>query len=176
MTVFVPQDVIKAIHAHALSTYPEESCGVLIGEISSDFGEPNSDVRVSSFRRLENIANPERKRDRYELDAQAFARIEKEFMGKSQGIVGIYHSHPDAPAWPSPFDLQRAWPSYAYMILSVRQSSIAETRVWRLSQDSQSFIEGKLKGVQDKCLVNLSNRQGRKSKVVPKETVKEILR
>ena len=34
-------------------------------------------------------------------------------------LLGFYHSHPDHPARPSQFDLDHAWPTFAYVIVSV---------------------------------------------------------
>ena len=34
-------------------------------------------------------------------------------------LLGFYHSHPDHPAQPSQFDLDHAWPSFSYVIVSV---------------------------------------------------------
>ncbi len=143
MTLFIPNAVMKAIQDHVRETYPEEGCGLLIGDISSGFGDPESDVRVLDARPLKNMANPQRKNDRYEMDPQAWAAVEKEFSGQPRGIVGIYHSHPDAPAWPSPFDLQRAWPAYAYLIVAMTAAGAGDLRVWRRSEDGRSFIEGR---------------------------------
>ncbi|HVA65572.1 MAG TPA: M67 family metallopeptidase [Elusimicrobiota bacterium] len=143
MTLFVALEVMKGIQEHVRQAYPEEGCGLLIGDIPADFGVPGSDVRASDFRPLKNTANPQRKNDRYELAPQAWAAVEKEFLGKPQGIVGIYHSHPDAPAWPSPFDLQRSWPAYAYLIIATTEAGTGDARVWRRSEDGRSFIEGK---------------------------------
>ena len=143
MTLLIAREVMQGIQDHVRRAYPEEGCGLLIGDIPADFGEPDSDVRASDFRPLKNMANPQRKNDRYEMDPQAWAAVEKEFSGKPQGIVGIYHSHPNAPAWPSPFDLQRAWPAYAYLIVATTEAGAGDARTWRRSEDGRSFIEGK---------------------------------
>lgn len=159
MPVFILESTFKVIEDHVLSAYPEEGCGLLIGEVPSDFGEPDCDIRVSENRPLENAWGNEQRNRRYNIDPNAFAKAMKEFLGKSNGIVGIYHSHPDAPARPSAFDLERAWPCYAYVILSVKEGKVAQATAWRLDTDEHRFQEHKLKKVKESCLAKVGSRQ-----------------
>jgi proteasome lid subunit RPN8/RPN11 len=64
-------------------------------------------------------------------------------------ILGIYHSHPDHPARPSAFDLERALPFYTYLITEVRSAAAVENRAWRLAEDRGSFEEESLTVVAD---------------------------
>ena len=155
MTVFILKGAFQEIERHILSAYPEEGCGVMIGEVPTNFGHSECEIRVSEVRSLKNAWEGSVKTRRYLADDKALAQIEMEYAGKSEGIVGIYHSHPDVAAWPSPFDLERAWPCYAYLILSVSRGKIEDARVWGLSEDSRGFLEGNLKKVQESCFVNL---------------------
>lgn len=144
MPVFILENALKAIESHVLSTYPEEGCGLLIGEVPADFGEPDCEIRISEIRPLENAWGNEQRNRRYLIDPNAFVRAMKEFLGKSDGVVGIYHSHPNAAAQPSAFDLERAWPCYAYVILSVKGGTIAQATAWKLAADEHRFQEQKL--------------------------------
>ena len=40
-------------------------------------------------------------------------------------LLGFYHSHPDHPARPSQYDLDHAWPTFAYIIVAVAAGSAA---------------------------------------------------
>lgn len=144
MKLILPPSVRKKIEGHALSAYPEECCGALLGEVPADFGSPGDRLLIRDARSLGNAWESGPKKNRYQVDAREFLRVEQEFADSSQAILGIYHSHPDAPAWPSPFDLERAWPCYAYLILSVRKGKAFGTRAWRLSSDARSFEEGEV--------------------------------
>ena len=157
MTVFILKGAYQEIERHVLSAYPEEGCGVMVGEVPANFGHSDCEIRVSEVRSLKNAWEGSAKTRRYLADDKALAQIEMEYAGKSEGIVGIYHSHPDVAAWPSHFDLERAWPCYAYLILSVRRAKIEDTRVWWLSENSRMFLEGKLKKVQESCFANLAS-------------------
>jgi proteasome lid subunit RPN8/RPN11 len=61
-------------------------------------------------------------------------------------LLGFYHSHPDHPARPSQFDLDHAWPTFAYVIVAVAAGAAADMTVWWLKEDRSSFEEGKLHG------------------------------
>ena len=45
-------------------------------------------------------------------------------------LLGFYHSHPDHPARPSQYDLDHAWPSFSYVIVSVMAGEPADMRSW----------------------------------------------
>ena len=57
-------------------------------------------------------------------------------------LLGFYHSHPDHPARPSQFDLDHAWPNFAYVIVSVMSGAARDMTVWFLQEDRSSFDEG----------------------------------
>jgi len=59
-------------------------------------------------------------------------------------LLGFYHSHPDHPARPSQYDLDHAWPNFAYIIVAVAQGAAADMTVWFLKEDRSSFDEGRL--------------------------------
>ena len=61
-------------------------------------------------------------------------------------LLGFYHSHPDHPARPSQFDLEHAWPTFAYVIVSVESGRASDMTVWFLKDDRTSFEGGELNG------------------------------
>ena len=67
--------------------------------------------------------------------------------GGTEGeLLGFYHSHPDHPARPSQYDLDHAWPNFAYVIVAVAQGTAQDMTVWFLKEDRTSFDEGDLHG------------------------------
>lgn len=123
------------------SAYPEEGCGLLIGPVPDDFHAPGRAVAVDEVRPLANGWDSSAKTNRYLLDPRILEKIEAELTGTGRGVVGFFHSHPDAPAWPSPFDLLMAWPCVSYWIVRVDQGRIADSRSWQRTEDGRSFIE-----------------------------------
>jgi proteasome lid subunit RPN8/RPN11 len=140
----LPAAVRLQIEREAAAAFPEECCGLLIGPVPGDFGENGMRLQVRELRPLKNAWESQARTHRYTADPAEFAAVERELAGGELAILGVYHSHPSVPAWPSPFDLMRAWPNYAYVIASVRAGQTSELRVWRLSADGRSFLEGAL--------------------------------
>ncbi len=116
---------LAEVSAHVTGRYPDEACGLLIGNASGDRREV---FRIVPARNL----NRERSRDRYELDPSDFRRADAAAAQAGTEVVGIYHSHPDHPCHPSAFDRKRAWEGYSYLILSVSARGLDEFRSWIL--------------------------------------------
>jgi len=133
MEVRIPRSVVEPIRAHAQETYPEECCGFLIGR-------DDGDVRhVTEGRRARNV-HPGMREVRYTIEPRDVLKVDREFRGEVKHI-GFYHSHPDHPARPSAFDLERAWPWYVYTILAVRNRAPAEFTAWVLTEEPRAFKE-----------------------------------
>jgi proteasome lid subunit RPN8/RPN11 len=128
------------MEGYAAAAYPEESCGALIGPVAGDFDRPGRRVEATDLRALGNAWESGGRANRYQVEPAQLARLERELAGTGRGIVGWYHTHPDVPAWPSPFDLLRAWPCYSYLILSVVGKKTVEARSWVRSEDGKDFL------------------------------------
>lgn len=141
MSLHVPAAIQAQVEAAAEKAFPEECCGFLIGPIPEGFEKPQRAVRVREARPLPNGWESSARTHRYQIDPRLFSKVESELSGTGLGIVGLYHSHPSVPAWPSPFDLERAWPCYSYWIVCVREGKAAGSRSWVRSTDGENFIE-----------------------------------
>src|SRR5947199_2413914 len=125
--------VDQAIRAHGRETYPHECCGALVGK----------DDRVTSIVALPNTTE-EGPRRRFLVRPSDY-RLAEQRAGELGGeLLGFYHSHPDHPARPSQYDLDHAWPTFAYIIVAVASGSAADMTVWFLKEDRSSFDEGRL--------------------------------
>lgn len=117
---------IKAfIEDHAVSSYPHECCGVLVGRV-----EGESRIAVEAAR-TGNL-NTTRAHDRFELDPKDYMRIDLAARKRGLDIVGIYHSHPDHPARPSETDLKAAWEGYSYVIVAVNKGKAGDFHSFEL--------------------------------------------
>lgn len=121
--------LIEAIEAHLLEDYPEEACGGLLGRAADD-----GSVHVDAVRPSRNTRTRERRR-RYLIGPEDVLALEREARDRGLEVVGYYHSHPDAPAAPSDFDREHAWPWYVYVIASIRDGELTDLTAWRLSDD-----------------------------------------
>jgi len=125
-----------AISSHAERDYPYECCGLLLGtprEMSSKFV-------VEAFP-ISNAREEETKRNRFLIKPEELMRGERYASTKELEVLGFYHSHPDHPAIPSQYDLEHAWPTYSYIIISVKAGQARDLRSWTLEQDRSRFIE-----------------------------------
>ena len=149
--------VDAAIREHGEATYPHECCGALVGR----------DGHVTSVVALPNTTE-EGPRRRFLVRPSDYREAERRASELGVELLGFYHSHPDHPARPSQYDLDHAWPTFAYVIVSVtgqaaglprrsadlsRQSAegaaaegakAGDMTVWFLKDDRSSFEEGSL--------------------------------
>lgn len=124
----------EQVHSHLCRSYPEEGCGVLLGR------ERNGDRHVERVVKFDNVREDSR-HNRYLISPEQFLQAEKEGRAAGLDVIGFFHSHPDHPARPSQFDLDHAWPWYSYVIVSVANGQIADTRSWRMLEDRSRFVE-----------------------------------
>jgi proteasome lid subunit RPN8/RPN11 len=148
--------VDAAIRAHGEETYPHECCGALVGR----------DGAVTAIVALPNTTD-EGPRRRFMVRPSDYQLAERRASELGGELLGFYHSHPDHPARPSQYDLDHAWPTFAYIIVSVEglaretgeatpgeprrsaESAKADAKaglmtVWYLQEDRSRFEEGSL--------------------------------
>ena len=70
------------------------------------------------FFKLEN-AREESRHNRVLILPKDVLRAERYAREKKLDVIGYYHSHPNAPAVPSQYDLEHALPVWSYVIASV---------------------------------------------------------
>ena len=122
--------VAEKIRMHGHATYPNECCGALLGR----------DGAVSAVHALPNTTD-EGPRRRFLVRPADYMAAEREAASRSLDLLGFYHSHPDHPARPSQYDLDHAWPSFSYVIVSVMKGDPAAMTSWRLREDRSGFEE-----------------------------------
>jgi proteasome lid subunit RPN8/RPN11 len=132
--MYVSTQCLDQLRQVAETGYPLEVCGLLVGTASE------SGWDIQQLRPVANL-NTERAADRFQLDPAAYQSIDRELRGTDFEIVGVYHSHPDCPAKPSPTDLSSAWEGFAYPIVSICDGKAVEIRCWSLNADIGRFQE-----------------------------------
>ena len=80
-------------------------------------------------------------RRRFRVDDRDYLAAERQASAAGLSLLGFYHSHPDHPAEPSQYDLDHAFPTFVYPILSVQQGEPAALRAWRLRADRSGYDE-----------------------------------
>ena len=118
------------INRHGAETYPHECCGALLGRGAS----------VDAVLPLPNTTD-EGPRRRFLVRPQDYRAAEAGASARGLELLGFYHSHPDHPARPSDYDLAHAWPTFAYVIVSVVAGVPGDVTCWRLREDRSTFDE-----------------------------------
>jgi len=134
--IFLSNSSLSVMQTHALSTYPEECCGLLIGT----FEDGQRTKKALEPRPMSNVFEKKERYHRFTIDPRDFMQAEIEAESRSLEIVGIYHSHPNASAKPSEFDRNHAWPSLSYAVIEVQGGRVLETKSWVLKDDRSEFV------------------------------------
>ena len=127
--------VASAIRRHGEDTYPHECCGALVG----------ASRRVTAAVALPNTTE-EGPRRRFLVRPSDYRLAERRATELGGELMGFYHSHPDPPARPSTYDLDHAWPNFAYVIVAVASGAARDMTVWYLREDRTNFDEGQIHG------------------------------
>jgi proteasome lid subunit RPN8/RPN11 len=127
----ISEELAARIRAHGIETYPHECCGAILGT-------DDSDRIVRDLMPLQNRRD-DSPRNRFEVTPDDVRMAEKTATDKKLDLIGWYHSHPDAPARPSEFDREHAWPWYSYIIVSIQKGEPKDMNSWRLKDDRASY-------------------------------------
>jgi proteasome lid subunit RPN8/RPN11 len=128
------EKLVQRIRAHGVETYPHECCGALLGRD----GDGEKTREVSGLLPLSNRRD-DSPRNRFELTPEDVRLAEKTARDTGAELLGWYHSHPDAPARPSEYDRDHAWPWYSYIIVSVQKGEPSDMTSWRLKDDRAGY-------------------------------------
>ena len=128
----IGEALVQRIQAHGVETFPYECCGALLGR---------DDARGRQVLELFALSNrrDDSPRNRFEITPEDVLLAERTAREKKIDLIGWYHSHPNAPARPSEFDREHAWPWYSYIIISIRDGAPSEMTSWRLQDDRAAY-------------------------------------
>jgi proteasome lid subunit RPN8/RPN11 len=120
-TLTVTAQVLQQIGEHAISCYPEEACGLLVGRsVTSE---------VVEFHPCENITHSAKV---YTINPKQHLVIERNAEDAGFDVVGVVHSHTHTEAYPSSTDVAQAPdPGWHYMIVTLKRG-VPEPRNFRI--------------------------------------------
>jgi proteasome lid subunit RPN8/RPN11 len=129
--VRLPGPIARALVEHARAEYPNEACGVIVGD------RPAADGGAGL--RWEPARNRAASPYRYELHPDDLLRLTVETDDADETFWGIVHSHVHSPAVPSPTDVGLAfYPDALYVLVSLAPSEADPAtgepgiRAWRI--------------------------------------------
>jgi proteasome lid subunit RPN8/RPN11 len=130
-TAVLPAPIRHAILAHARAGYPNEACGLIIGDRAAAAG--------GQALRFEATHNRAASPNRYEIDPDDQYRQTNSTDDADEVFWGIVHSHVRSPAVPSPTDIGLAfYPDALYVLVSLTDESV---RAWRILDRAVHEVE-----------------------------------
>ena len=133
--ISVSDEQLAQMRAHGERDYPYECCGLMLGRFANGLKQVLETYAIS------NAREEEAKRNRFLIRPEELMRGEKYARENGLDVVGFYHSHPDDVAVPSQYDLEHAWPTYSYIVMSVEKTRAVDLRSWEMESDRSRFNE-----------------------------------
>jgi proteasome lid subunit RPN8/RPN11 len=124
---------LTEIREHGVRDYPYECCGLLLGRFGPD------GKLVTETYPISNAREESAKRNRFLITPEELMKGERYAREHDLEVVGFYHSHPDSPAVPSQYDLEHAWPTYSYIIVSTSADRANDLFSWEQEPDRSRF-------------------------------------
>ena len=123
-SVELSADIVQALIDHARAEYPNEMCGVIVGDrAAADGGRPL---------RWEPTRNRAASPLRYEIHPDDLLRLTIETENAGDEFWAIVHSHTHSPPRPSPTDVGLAfYPDAIYLLVSLADAEPA-VATWRI--------------------------------------------
>lgn len=131
--ITIAEQELTEIREHGVRDYPYECCGLLLGRF-----DVNGKI-VSEIFPISNAREESAKRNRFLITPEELIRGERYARDHDLEVVGFYHSHPDSPAVPSQYDLEHAWPTYSYIIVSTKADRADDLFSWEQEPDRSRF-------------------------------------
>jgi proteasome lid subunit RPN8/RPN11 len=138
---------IEDISHHAQQTFPEECCGIVVSDGTSDRA-----LRLKNLQNARHAQDPEKyPRDAtiaYSMDELEFESMRVEAQKIGFALKAFYHSHPNHDAYFSPEDRAGAtpfgeptYPEAAQIVISVYNRAVRSIKGFKWSNERQDFVE-----------------------------------
>lgn len=123
-TTDLPSDIRDQLIAHARAEYPNEMCGLIVGDVPAADG--------GRALRFEPARNKAASPYRYEIHPDDLLRLTIATDDADEVFWGIVHSHTHTPAVPSPTDIGLAfYPDALYLLVSLANPE-PSLQAWRI--------------------------------------------
>ena len=129
----IAEEQLAEIREHGVRDYPYECCGLLLGRYAEN------EKIVKETYPISNAREESAKRNRFLIRPEELMAGERYATSRDLEVVGFYHSHPDSPAEPSKYDLEHAWPTYSYIIVSTSAGQANDLFSWEQQTDRSRF-------------------------------------
>ena len=141
--ISITTDLLNQIREHGVKDYPYECCGLLLGRFTEEGKTVKQPYPIS------NAREESAERNRFLIEPEELMRGERFAREHNLDVVGFYHSHPDSPAVPSQYDLDHAWPTYSYIIVSTSAERAGDLFSWEQEPDRSRFNQEEIRVIRD---------------------------
>ena len=118
----LPKAARTVIVTDAQAAWPNEACGLLIGQRTAA-----GDTQIIEAVPSANCAPEEARAKAFEIDPALLLRLHRELRGSDREIVGHYHSHPNGRAELSARDRAEAWtPGFVWLVVALQAGEVTD--------------------------------------------------
>ena len=150
-SLVLSQEVSEAICKHAEEAFPEECCGVILTNGTTDYVQRLNNIQ-NQLHALDPQTYPRTAEIAYAMDPKELERIIDNAALNGAKLKAFYHSHPDHNAYfseedkafASPFG-EPIFPETAQIVISVYRREIRDMRSYIWSEEEKDFIEAVVK-------------------------------
>lgn len=142
-------EILDQIVAQAVAEYPNEACGILVGEKGQDSASEYIACRnlYDEMHARDPETYPRTARTAYLIDPREQQRLFDEAAGAGQEVKAIVHSHTDHDAYFSAEDKLVAapwgepmYPGVTYLVVSIRDRKLKEMNLYEWQETKKDFI------------------------------------
>ena len=154
----IASNLLKVIHFQAMEEYPDECCGVILG--NPENRDEDIVFRCANIQNQEHAKDPENfprdAKTAFTIDPKDLLAIEKKTRTKGWTIKTFYHSHPEHDAYFSAEDKKMAlsewgdpwYPESTHLVVSVYNGVIKDQALFAWDPDMKTFKEQPKESIQ----------------------------
>jgi len=132
----IPRSLVNSLMAKARESSPMEMCGLAIGHFRRGEKIVDELIYLDNTDPMPTVA--------YTVDASQLVETLTSVDKSGKTIIGIFHSHPRGPNYPSAIDLERvAWLDHSHLII-VPGTELGLSS-WQWDDHSKKFSMEKVK-------------------------------
>ncbi|MBI2339193.1 MAG: M67 family metallopeptidase [Deltaproteobacteria bacterium] len=150
----INKKLLDEIFAECKRAWPEEACGMVVGEVGSHLVA----TQVIPSRNLQNELHrsdpkryPRDAKTAYVIDPKEIERIAQEARDRGEAIVSMFHSHPEHGVYFSKEDREMAapwgeplFPHMSYIVVSVIAKEVKGASEFYWDLDKKDYVERKI--------------------------------
>jgi proteasome lid subunit RPN8/RPN11 len=144
--VSMPARLLNELRSHALETWPEECCGLLVGDAPGRFESAHRCRNdMTRLHRQDPITWPRDGTKAFHMNEIDYLRVREQAEASGERVTGVYHSHVDAGAYFSELDQVYVrqplfpFPDAQHIVLSVLEGRVRDVALFRIDAGSGRF-------------------------------------